>query len=57
MIIKLTTCYGRKLLVNPDYLQIAREADNGHSYLEIDGYDHAVEVTQSIETIENLLLP
>lgn len=57
MIIELTTCNGKKLLVNPDYLLTAREADNGHSFLEIDGYGHAVEVTQSTETIKNLLLP
>lgn len=55
MIIELTTCNGKKLLVNLDYLQTAREADNGHSFLEIDGYGHTVEVTQSIETIKNLL--
>lgn len=55
MMIELTTCNGKKLLVNPDYLQTAREADNGHSFLEIDGYSHTVEVTQSIETIKTLL--
>ena len=56
MIIELTTCNGKKLLVNLDYLQTAREADNGHSYLEIDGYDHSVEVIQNIETIKRILL-
>lgn len=57
MIIELTTCNGKKLLVNPDYLLTAREADNGHSWLEIVEYTYPVEVTQSIETIKNLLLP
>lgn len=57
MIIELTTCNGKKLLVNPDYLLTAREADNGHSWLEIVEYTNPVEVTQSIETIKNLLLP
>ena len=56
MMIELTTCNGKKLLVNSDHLLTAREADNGHSFLEIDGYSHAVEVTQSIETIKTLLL-
>lgn len=55
MMIELTTCNGKKLLVNSDYLQTAREADDGHSFLEIDGYSHTVEVTQSIETIKTLL--
>lgn len=57
MIIELTTCNGKKLLANPDYLLTAREADNGHSFLEIVEYTHPVEVTQSIQTIKNLLLP
>ena len=57
MMIELTTCNGKKLLVNLDYLLTAREADNGHSMLEIADYNHAVEVTQSIQTIKNLLLP
>lgn len=57
MIIELTTCNGKKLLVNSDYLLTAREADNGHSFLEIVEYTHPVEVTQSTETIKNLLLP
>ena len=57
MIIELTTCNGKKLLVNSDYLLTAREADNGHSMLEIAEYNHSVEVTQSIQTIKNLLLP
>lgn len=55
MMIELTTCNGRKLLVNPDYLQTVHEAGNGHSLLEVDGYGHPVEVTQSVETIKNLL--
>lgn len=46
---------GKKMMLNPRYLQTAREADNGHSFLEIDGYGHTVEVTQSIETIKTLL--
>ena len=56
MMIELTLCNGKKLLVNPRYLQTVHEADNGHSLLEIDGYGHPVEVTQSIETIKTLLL-
>lgn len=57
MIIELTTCNGKKLLLNSDYLQVAHEAQKGHSFLEVEGYDHSVEVTESIETIKNLLLP
>lgn len=56
MIIELTGCNGKKLLVNSDYLLTVREADNGHSELEIVEYNHSVKVTQSIETIKNLLL-
>ncbi len=55
MMIELTTCNGKKLLVNSDYLLTVREADNGHSWLEIVEYNHGVEVTQSIETIKTLL--
>lgn len=53
--LELTTCRGRKLLVNPKYLQTACGTDEGHSFLEIDGYGHTVEVTQSVETIQKLL--
>ena len=45
----------KKLLVNSDYLLTVREADNGHSMLRIAGYEHSIEVTQSIETIKTLL--
>ena len=55
MMIELTLNNGKKLLVNPRYPQTAYEVTNGHCLLEIDGYDHPVEVTQSIETIKTLL--
>lgn len=55
MMIELTLWNGKKLLVNPRYLQTAYEVTNGHCLLEIDGYGHSVEVTQSIETIKTLL--
>lgn len=57
MMIELTTCNGKKLLVNLDYLLTAREADNGHSILEIAEYDHSVEVIQNIQIIKDLMLP
>ena len=56
MMIELTTCNGKKLLVNLDYLQTVHEAYNGHSLLEIDGYNHSIEVIQNIETIKRILL-
>ncbi len=55
MMIELTLCNGKKLLVNPRYLQTAYEVANGHYFLEIEGYNHPLEVTQSIETIKTLL--
>lgn len=55
MMIELTLCSGKKLLVNPRYLQTAYEVTNGHCLLEIEGYGHPVEVTQSIGTIKFLL--
>jgi hypothetical protein len=55
MMIELTLNNGKKLLVNPRYLQTAYEVTNGHCFLEIEGYGHSIEVTQSIETIKTLL--
>ena len=55
MMIELTTCNGRKLLVNSKHLITALEANNGHSFLEVVEYNHSIEVIQSIETIKKLL--
>lgn len=57
MMIELTLCNGKKLLVNLDYLLTIREADNGHSILEIAEYNHSVEVVQNIQIIKDLMMP